>query len=310
MVVQLHKARDRADAACGALLGTFVGDALGMPFEGRAPAQIPEQLEMLDARLGRGTYTDDTQMMIALAESLIERQQIDEQHLAEAFLEAFEPTRGYGGGTVQVFELWRKGTPVAAAAAMVFDGQGSFGNGAAMRIAPVGVRFADDPVRLRTEAERSARVTHLHPIGVDAAVVQAAAVGATVRDENMLEAAAGAAATRGLHEGAEGIRKLIGLRPSPSDVSLALGNSSAGHESVPAAIFAALAHARFEDAVVFAVRCGGDTDTIAAMTGAIAGARGGRSSIPDRWLDVLEDTERGRTHVEQLARELCQRGET
>jgi poly(ADP-ribose) glycohydrolase ARH3 len=86
----------RLDRARGALLGTFVGDALGMPFEGAPPASIPERLEMLDARLGRGTYTDDTQLAIALAESLLECDGIDEEHIGRAFLAAFDPQRGYG----------------------------------------------------------------------------------------------------------------------------------------------------------------------------------------------------------------------
>jgi ADP-ribosylglycohydrolase len=68
--------------------------------------------------------TDDTQMMIALAESLIERERIDNHHLPCAFTEAYEPDRGYGGGTRRVFELWADGTPVALAAAQIFDGRG------------------------------------------------------------------------------------------------------------------------------------------------------------------------------------------
>jgi ADP-ribosylglycohydrolase len=78
----VNGARDASDAAAGALLGTFVGDALGMRFEGQPAAAIPTQLEMEEARLGRGTYTDDTQMMIALGESLLELDRIDEEHLA------------------------------------------------------------------------------------------------------------------------------------------------------------------------------------------------------------------------------------
>jgi len=87
-------------------------------------------------------------------------------------------------------------------------------------------------------------------------------------------------------------------------VAAALGNGSTGHESVPAAIYAAAAHAHFEDAVGFAVRCGGDTDTIGAMAGAIAGARDGETAIPAHWLDALEDGEKGRSHVERLAEQL------
>ncbi len=144
-------ARDRVDGALGALLGTFVGDALGMPFEGRPPAAVPDRIEMVDARLGR------------------------------------------------VGELGDAG---------------------------------------------------------------------------------------------------------PADAAAALGNSAVGDESVPTAIYAAVSQRRFEDAVSFAVRCGGDTDTIGAMAGAIAGARDGASAIPGRWLAALEDGPRGRSHVERLARAL------
>jgi ADP-ribosylglycohydrolase len=74
--------------------------------------------------------------------------------------------------------------------------------------------------------------------------------------------------------------------------------------SVPTAILAASLHTSFEDPVASAIRCGGDTDTLGAMTGALAGARDGASSIPKHWLDALEDGPRGRTHVEALARAL------
>ena len=75
------------ERARGALLGTFVGDALGMPFEGAPAGTIPVQLEMVDARLGRGTYTDDTEMMIVLAESLIADGSVEPERLARRFLE-------------------------------------------------------------------------------------------------------------------------------------------------------------------------------------------------------------------------------
>jgi len=148
------------DRVRGALLGTFVGDALGMPYEGRPAAGIPPGLEMMDARLGRGTYTDDTQMMIALAESLLRCERVDPDDLARTFLARYDPRRGYGAGTIQVFEQWQRGEPVALAARCVFDGAGSFGNGAAMRVAPVAVRFAGDDSMLAAQAAASARVTH------------------------------------------------------------------------------------------------------------------------------------------------------
>lgn len=220
-------------------------------------------------------------MMIALAESLIERGRVDDQHLACAFTEAYEPDRGYGGGTRRVFELWADGTPVALAAAQIFDGQGSRRNGAAMRIAPIAVVFRDDRPRLLTEAARSARITHTHPVGVDGALVQAAAIGAALREEDILEAALAAARTPEMTDGLRDVGELLPTPPDPVQTHARLGSSSDARESVCAAIYAALAHPTFEPAVRFAVRLGGDTDTIAAMTGAISAARhGARSTAP------------------------------
>ncbi len=88
-----------------------------MPYEGRPLAAIPERVEMIDARLGRGSYTDDTQMTIALAESLIACGHLDHHHLARAFQDAYDPDRGYGGGTRRVLELWAARPTGSAAAA-------------------------------------------------------------------------------------------------------------------------------------------------------------------------------------------------
>ena len=292
------------DRARGALLGTFVGDALGMPFEGEPPAAIPERLEMVEARLGRGTYTDDTQMAIALAESVLACGGIDEEHLARAFLAAYDPRRGYGSGTRTVLALIADGVPVSEAATRAFAPGGSLGNGAAMRVAPVAVRYTDDRDAMLDAARRSARVTHAHEVAVDAAAAQAAAVAAALRGDDVLGAARVAVATDELRRGLAEAADLLAERPPPEAVAAVLGNGFTGHESVPAAIYAAAAHPRFEDAVSFAVRCGGDTDTIGAMAGAIAGAREGAGVIPARWLDALEDGEKGRSHVASLAERL------
>jgi poly(ADP-ribose) glycohydrolase ARH3 len=307
-----------ADRARGALLGTFVGDALGMPFEGAPAAALPERVEMVEARLGRGTYTDDTQMAIALAESLLECGGVDERHLGRALAAAYDPRRGYGAGTTAVLREVRSGVSAITAAARLFRGEGNLGNGAAMRVAPVAVLFAPERERVPMEAERTARVTHAHLFGVDAARVQAAAVAAALRDDDVVRTAHAAAHTAELRHRLDRVSWLLGVDASPArephdarratppaDVATQLGNSTAGHESVPAAIYAATAHDDFESAVSFAVRCGGDTDTIGAMAGAIAGARHGASAIPRRWLDALEDGEKGRRYVERLADELA-----
>lgn len=294
------------ERSCGALLGTFVGDALGMPFEGVPPGAIPVRLEMVEARLGRGTYTDDTEMMIVLAESLIEDGSVQPESLARRFLERHDPQRGYGAGTLRVFAHWRDGVPVDVAAGLVFGGQGSVGNGAAMRIAPVGVRFAFDPDRLLEQARRSVTVTHAHPLGIDGAVAQAAAVAAAVRGDDVVTAAREAVETDEMSRQLDTVAELL-PEPlaDPTEMAAALGNGSTAPESVPTAVYAACRTDDFREAVTFAVRCGGDTDTIGAMAGAIAGARHGRKAIPSSWLDALEDGVCGRSHVERLAADLA-----
>jgi poly(ADP-ribose) glycohydrolase ARH3 len=269
-----------------------------MPYEGADPRSIPTVLEMVDARLGRGTYTDDTQMTIAVAESLLRCDVVDPDDLARAFRAHYDPARGYGAGPMRLFELWEQGESVEVAARRMFGGQGSLGNGAAMRVAPVAVRFADDEVLLATQASRSARVTHTHPVGVDGAVVQAAAVAAALDGDAPLAAAIAAARTPELRE------RLLDLRGA---TAMGGPSTSSAAGSVPLAIVAAAEADGFEEAVTRAICAGGDTDTAGAMAGAIAGARFGASGIPVRWIDALEDGEHGRRYVASLADQLAAR---
>jgi poly(ADP-ribose) glycohydrolase ARH3 len=293
------------DRARGALLGTFVGDALGMPFEGSSPSEVPERVDMQAARLGRGTYTDDTQMMIALAESLLEHGGVVIEVLGRAFADAHDPRRGYGSGTTEVLRLVRAGLHPREAARSAFGGKGSLGNGAAMRVAPVAVLYSNDDTALAGAARESASVTHAHAIAIDAAVAQARAIAAALNGEPPLAAAFDAASTPELKGNLAQAAQLLDARPEPAELAAALGNRPTAHESVPAAIYAAAAHESIEGAITFAVRCGGDTDTLAAMAGAIAAARTGASTIPTDWLDALEQGPKGRHHVQRLADRLA-----
>lgn len=293
-----------ADRAVGALLGTFVGDALGMPWEGAPPGAIPDVLEMEDDRLGAGTYTDDTEMMIALAESLLRCDGVDEEDLARTFLAVHDPRRGYGAGTTQILELWREGVPVADAAGLIFDGQGSLGNGAAMRIAPVSVRFCEDSVLMSAQARRSARLTHAHPVGIDGAAVQAAAIAAALNDDDPLAAALAEAQTAEMHRALADLGTQTGGAIKPRDLGEGRGVPPTADRSVAAAVAAGSRADSLEVAVTAAIRAGGDTDTVGAMAGAIAGARFGAAAFPARWVECLEDGLRGRRHVEALATRL------
>lgn len=295
------------DRAVGAMLGTFVGDALGMPWEGAAGEAIPSKLEMEDERLGAGTYTDDTEMMIGLAESLLRHDVVDEDDLAHTFLSLYDSRRGYGEGTTRVFDLWRRGVPVEEAASRIFEGHGSLGNGAAMRVAPVAVRFYEDTVLLATQARRSARVTHAHRVGIDGAAVQAAAIAAALDGEDPLSAALNAARTRELRAALADARTRTEAALEPSALGSGRGVPSTADASVAAAVLAATRADSFESAVTLAIKAGGDTDTTGAMAGAIAGARFGAAAIPERWTAALEDGERGRRHVVDVATRLAER---
>jgi ADP-ribosylglycohydrolase len=150
-----------------------------------------------------------------------------------------------------VLRLVRSGLHPHEAAGSLFGGEGSQGNGAAMRVAPVAVRYADDGAALAKAARESARVTHVHRLAVDAAVVQAAAIAAALRGEAPLDAALAAATTAELRGRLTKAARLLDSRLQPPDLASALGNRPTGHQSVPAAIYFAAAHETVEVAITW-----------------------------------------------------------
>lgn len=296
----------RRAAAEGALLGTVVADALGAPFEGAPSCERSEGVARLQRALGQAPlrYTDDSQMTLALAAHLVEMPQVDPDELARAFLAAFEPWRGYGGGTLAVFESWRRGTPVEEAATAVFE-EGSLGNGGAMRIAPLGVRWADDPARLAEAAERATRTTHVHPVGVAGALAQARAVAlATARARFGPEELAEVARAAQEPTVAAALGQALDLPAGPDvdagEVARRLGNEVVAHRSVPTALWIAAGTTGYQEAIALALAVGGDTDTIAAMAGAVRGAADGPNSVPGEWQRAAEGVDEAHAAAERL----------
>jgi len=160
----------------GALVGTGVGDSLGALFEGCREVNL-EEIEAIAERREVLTYTDDTHMMIGVAESLIRVNGFDGRDMAHTFAQnyALEPFRGYGPGPPRVFRLIRAGEVWDKAAQKLYYG-GSYGNGSAMRIAPIGVFYHDNPDRLREIAYKSSQITHTHQLGKEGAALQAYAI--------------------------------------------------------------------------------------------------------------------------------------
>lgn len=211
----------------------------------------------------------------------------------------------------QLVSLWRRGVPTEEAATGVFP-DGSFGNGAAMRVAPVGVRWRADPERRSTAARRQAALTHAHPLGIAGAQLQAAAVaraaGRRAFGADDLGALAAEEWPRPL--ASELGRAVDAVERWDADRGLTLAavpleRGVVAHRSVPAALWCAAVGEGVGEAVALALGLGGDADTIAAMAGAVAGAAD-PASLPSGWLGAMEDGPRGRGHAECLADRLAQ----
>lgn len=298
-----------ADQFVGCLLGSALGDAIGAPFEGMPAEAIYYQFGssakiLAHPPVDQLQYTDDTQMTIGVAEALIARGRIEEDALCEAFARNYERGRGYGQGARKIIELMQIGGDWGGLAETIFPG-GSLGNGAAMRVAPVGLLFHHDFARVLSEARLSALPTHRHPIGIEAAQLLALAVAWVIKEPNFSRSdffdALAAHAT--LEEFQWQLAKAAKLQP---DDSIAfLGNTLEAHRSVGTAIACfASAPDSYPAVIGRALTQGDDVDTIAAMAGAISGARLGAGALPPHLLDLLENGKAGRDYISQLAMSL------
>lgn len=280
----------------GALIGTAVGDAIGMPYEGLTPQEINARctlpLEMHDGRLPKGSYTDDTELAIGIAESIIANKGlVDKNHILQRFIENFDRKRGYGFGTMTILQK--------RANAKTLFGTGSYGNGAAMRIAPISLVYYDTPTNLYEAAAKCSEITHAHVLGIEGAQIQAHAIAIALRSiqsTHSLEATEFVNEILGIAKHdvyKQKLHKILNLLNEKSDHQLVideLGNGVEAFNSVPSAVYSFLSNLNsFEDAVTYAVCLGKDTDTIAAMTGAIAGAYLGVEAIPSEWIACLEN---------------------
>lgn len=295
----------------GALLGTALGDAIGAPFEGQRHVEV-DDVEVWLASDGPLVWTDDTAMTMGLARSLIAcHGRVDPQHLGDIFASDHrsEPWRGYGAGPPQVFAAAARGVSYTDAAAAMFGGSGSYGNGAAMRAAPAAVVGGADLATVAELARQQARVTHAHPLGQDGAALLALAVAAvaTADDVDPATSLAGVGAHLQTDRMRAAARRAIEMGPAADvdTVARELGHGISAVEAVPAAIAVFLGAPDDPRAVVVrAVRMGGDTDTIAAMAGAVAGAHAGASALPEAALARLE----GRAELVRLADALAEIG--
>jgi len=282
----------------GCLLGLALGDALGAPFEGSPPGEKP-----LGSPRPLLRYTDDTEMALGVAESLSEAGGFDPGHMAMKFAANFDPRRGYGPGAAAVLARIREGVPWLEASRSVFP-DGSFGNGAAMRAAPLGLFFHRDGRRLREAARGASAITHAHPLAQEGALLIAWAVSAILRGRSegeILQGLEAEAETAEYREKLRAVKELLGKNEDAAAVIARLGNGVEALRSAPTALYAFLRYGGdYLAAVGFCLSLGGDTDTIAAMAGALSGAKLGEGALPGEHVQRLEDAGRIRTLAVRL----------
>ncbi|MEV7008567.1 ADP-ribosylglycohydrolase family protein [Streptosporangium sp. NPDC051022] len=286
--------------AAASLRGLSLGDALGArlsvrPYDHFLAGRTPPP--------GTWRWTDDTEMACSVHRVLAGHGSIDQSALAASFAEHHDPDRGYGAATERMLHLVRCGADWEPLAASAFGGRGSWGNGAAMRVAPLGAWFAGDPERAVRQAALSARVTHTHPEAVAgaAAVAAAAAIAACPvqaasdlppdrRSDRLLGQVLEHLPAGLVRDGVAEARRLLTVDdPGVAASVLGKGGEAGAHDTVPFSLWAAAKHLDdFEQAFWTSVQPDGDTDTICAIVCGIVAARVGPGRLPRAWTESCE----------------------
>jgi poly(ADP-ribose) glycohydrolase ARH3 len=314
----------------------MIGDVIGAAVEAESPGYIRKSFKNLDEILALksvpelisgewevGRFTDDTQMSICVSEWLASEAILDGKSLLEKFYRAYEPWRHYGPGVRLILESFPKARERWMDLATAMFPQGSYGNGSAMRVAPIGLFLHNDLAGLIEATRISSVVTHSHYLAIQGATLQAASVAIATRgnvDTGQFLGTLNVALSHFEERGEDtsvyrtalaritgGISKNV----SPQKMASLLGTGIKAQEAVPMAIYCFLANRdSFEKAVESAIFLGGDTDTIASMTGSISGAALGESSIPQRWLRRVTETAHTPDKMRQIAFELYRMGKS
>lgn len=283
------------EAATRSLHGLALGDAFGETWFFRPAAQVEWLIGERLVPQGPWPWTDDTAMAVTLYESLREHGRVVQDELADGFARAYaaDPYRNYGPSMHDVLKAIGGGESWRSVTAAQFEGQGSWGNGAAMRVAPLGAWFADDLDRVVEQAALSAAVTHAHPEATAGAVAVAVAAALAVRQAPAEDLVPEVLARTPDSEVAERLRIVAG-RPFSHAPQWTAGEVGCGAlisapDTVPYAIWCAARHLDdLVEAMWATVSAGGDMDTTCAIVGGIVAARTGLDRVPAEWLTARE----------------------
>ncbi|MEU3861947.1 ADP-ribosylglycohydrolase family protein [Streptomyces sp. NPDC028722] len=283
---------ERFGRASASLRGLAVGDALGSQFF--VPVNYP-LLKRRELPPGPWQWTDDTEMACSVLTVLAVHQRIDQDALARSFAEHHDVDRGYGPAVNRLLRLVREGGDWRELAAGLFNGQGSWGNGAAMRIAPLGAWYADDPEQATHQAEISAYTTHQHREAVVGAMAVAAAAALAgspdgpPSGEALLDGVIALVPKSAVGQGLRRARDMLDYG-DPGTVAAVLGSGrrTTAHDTVPFALWsAARALGDYETAFWTTAQVGGDVDTTCAIVGGVLAA-GKSGAPPAEWVRRTE----------------------
>ena len=280
------------------LEGLSVGDAFGQTFFIN-PDVVEGLIEQRALATRTWNYTDDTQMALSIFSVLRQYGHIDQPALARSFAERYENTRGYGPAMHRLLWEIKCGEDWSERASSLFAGQGSFGNGAAMRVGPVGAFFADDIDAVVEHATRSSVITHTHDEAIAGAIAVAVAVAVA---HNLRRSGVTPARSEFLDQvlpfvpDSEVRSRIRQARDMSANASVQFAVSVLGNgvkvsaqDTVPFALWCAGTHlSNYEEALWLTVSGLGDRDTTCAIVGGIVASHTGTSGIPVEWLTSRE----------------------
>jgi ADP-ribosylglycohydrolase len=296
----------------GCLIGQAVGDALGFTSENLSRERIKLKFGRLteyQVRPGGAFYTDDTQLAIMLAETLLEAGEFSSKLFRQKL------ARWY----IVVPRLSGRSTKNAALKCLFgfrstgYDAPGSSG---AMRIAPLGLFYANDHSELRKATIECCQITHTNKSAIAGALIAAFSVAYAVNSEtinvdeylDLISREAGAF-NDSIAQRIQSLPQLLSLSEDEAVAELLKNSTVTGSpidDIIAAAVFAFVKYNNnFEQSIQFCVNAGWDTDTMAAINGAICGAWKGIDGIPKRYVDGLENGYKGRDYIIKLAEQLA-----
>ncbi|MFG2148493.1 ADP-ribosylglycohydrolase family protein [Streptomyces sp. NPDC048696] len=283
----------RFERALASLRGLAVGDALGSQFF--VPVNYP-LLKRRELPAGRWQWTDDTEMACSVLAVLAASGRIDQDLLARSFAEHHDFDRGYGPAVNRMLRLIREGGDWRELAAALFNGQGSWGNGSAMRIAPLGAWYADDPEQATHQAEISSYTTHQHREAVVGAMAVAAAAALVAAPTgpptpaDLLDGVVALVPRSAVGAGLRRARDMLDYGDATTVAAvLGCGRRTSAHDTVPFALWsAARGLGAYEKAFWTTAQAGGDIDTTCAIVGGVVAAAAA-GAPPAQWLERTEE---------------------